>query len=122
VATIDRTVIYERDAGLCGFCGEPVPRGRFHVDHIKPQACGGGSESENLRLAHVLCNISAGSQARVGFPTRWNEPIGILGLRVPGHIVTRMRDMAEDEERSINYIAARLLRQALDQQSRPKKP
>jgi len=38
-----------------------------------------------------------------------------LTVRIPRELVDRIKTMARDEERSINYVAARLLRQALDQ-------
>jgi predicted HicB family RNase H-like nuclease len=40
---------------------------------------------------------------------------GALTVRLPRELIDRIKQMARDEERSINYIAARLLRQAIDE-------
>jgi len=58
---IDRQAIYERDHGICGICGKPVPADDFHLDHIDPV---GPHAPENLRVAHPLCNVRRGD----GYP------------------------------------------------------
>lgn len=43
-----------------------------------------------------------------------------MTVRIPRELVERIQQMARDEERSINFIAARLLRKALEKPSRAK--
>ena len=52
--------IYERDKGLCGLCGLPVPAEEMSIDHIIPIRKAGTNEPDNLQLAHVRCNQSKG--------------------------------------------------------------
>lgn len=59
-----RRAVYERDAWMCGICGESVDASlagsrsiwRPSLDHIIPYAVGGSDDPENLRLAHFWCN------------------------------------------------------------------
>lgn len=58
-----RYAIYERDSFTCGICADPVDMSLHwnadmaaSLDHIKPRSHGGGDESENLRMAHRVCN------------------------------------------------------------------
>ena len=51
-----RRTIWERDAGVCGFCREPVAFSEMELDHIKPRAVGGRTVAANLRPAHRECN------------------------------------------------------------------
>ncbi len=114
--TDTRHFLYERDGGLCGFCGKPVDPKHFHVDHIKPRAMGGTAEFSNLRIAHPACNISAGSNARTGFVTRWNGPTKALTISGISHEdIARMYAVATQKERSLNYVAARVIRAGLDE-------
>jgi len=39
---------------------------------------------------------------------------GALTVRIPRPLLERIRELARKEERSVNFIAARLLREALD--------
>lgn len=57
---IDRQAIYDRDGGLCGFCGQSVPWEVVQLDHIQPRGLGGPTTPENLRPAHRRCNVAAG--------------------------------------------------------------
>ncbi|MEY9839690.1 HNH endonuclease [Streptacidiphilus sp. EB103A] len=63
---INRAAIYERDGGLCGICGLPVPADGFHLDHITPLSLGGAHGPENLRVTHEVCNTDRGN----GWSTR----------------------------------------------------
>jgi 5-methylcytosine-specific restriction endonuclease McrA len=53
---------FTRAHGRCQLCGEPVDlavqsgRTQATLDHILPQARGGGHHRENLQLAHRGCN------------------------------------------------------------------
>lgn len=59
-----RAAIYERDGWVCQICSRPIPIVLIDhrhplsptLDHVVPKSLGGGHESENLRLAHRLCN------------------------------------------------------------------
>lgn len=59
--TIDRAAIYERDKGLCGICGKPVPTEDFELDHVVPLSLGGAHGPENLRAVHDVCNTQRGN-------------------------------------------------------------
>lgn len=55
--------IIERDGLMCWICRSPVdPESSRQaadgatLDHVVPQAAGGGNELTNLRLAHKRCN------------------------------------------------------------------
>lgn len=62
------TAIIRRDGWLCWLCDRPLdPRiqdrrdPRFvTLDHLKPLSDGGSNASQNLRLAHSLCNQRKG--------------------------------------------------------------
>jgi hypothetical protein len=58
-----RHSIYERDGWVCKLCKGQVNRrlrmGHPHcatIDHIIPQAHGGTNATDNLQLAHAICN------------------------------------------------------------------
>jgi hypothetical protein len=78
--------IYERDGGRCHICGEHVhddikwPDGRApSVDHVLPITKGGSDEPENLKLAHLRCNISKGNRVP---PPHALGPCSSLQVRV----------------------------------------
>lgn len=56
VEAVDRNILYQRDTGRCGICGEQVDPKDFHIDHIKPVALGGEHSYANTRIAHPRCN------------------------------------------------------------------
>lgn len=64
VERVDRDVVYDRDAGICGICREPVEREVATLDHIVPLALGGAHLYSNVQIAHRVCNSRKG--ARVG--------------------------------------------------------
>ena len=51
---------FERQSGLCYWCGQKV--GRYHVDHVIPLAKGGSNGPENLVIACASCNHSKGAK------------------------------------------------------------
>lgn len=58
------TELADRDGTTCGICSTDVDMDlafpntmRASVDHIKPVACGGTDDPENLQLAHLHCNL-----------------------------------------------------------------
>jgi 5-methylcytosine-specific restriction endonuclease McrA len=56
VEHVDPNVVYERNGGLCGICGEPVERAAMEVDHIIPVSRGGLHGYSNVQPAHGPCN------------------------------------------------------------------
>jgi 5-methylcytosine-specific restriction endonuclease McrA len=60
--TIDagkRARVLARDGGICWLCGGP---GATTVDHVIPRARGGGDDEDNLRAAHLDCNMRRGAR------------------------------------------------------------
>lgn len=65
----DRLAIYERDGWTCQLCGEPTSR-RYSssdplsptLDHRVPYSLGGTNDSQNLQLAHAICNSTRGAK------------------------------------------------------------
>jgi hypothetical protein len=60
-------LLYERDEGVCGLCDEPVDRAvewpdpaSLSLDHVVPLALGGRHATENLQIAHLVCNLRKG--------------------------------------------------------------
>lgn len=51
-----RRRLWEHHDGRCGICGEPVPFGEMHIDHILPFSHGGPTHWDNLQPSHALCN------------------------------------------------------------------
>jgi len=45
-----------RQRRRCFWCGEPVPKRGYHVDHVVPLALGGSNAPENLVIACSTCN------------------------------------------------------------------
>lgn len=70
VEQVDPQVVFERDEGVCGFCGESVARDAFDVDHIVPLADGGLHSYDNARVAHPRCNRSHGRLAPLALTGR----------------------------------------------------
>lgn len=58
-----RSEVFERDGWMCHICGRPVdrhPSNRLEgasLDHVVPIAAGGTHIMENVRTAHLHCNI-----------------------------------------------------------------
>lgn len=56
-----RRAVYERDNGVCRYCGRQLGSDSFTIDHVFPVAKGGGDEESNLVVACRPCNSSKGS-------------------------------------------------------------
>jgi 5-methylcytosine-specific restriction endonuclease McrA len=61
VGTINWYLVYQRCRGICGICGDFVPRSQLTLDHIVPLSRGGWHCNENLQIAHFICNSSKGN-------------------------------------------------------------
>jgi 5-methylcytosine-specific restriction endonuclease McrA len=55
-ARVVATVV-ARDHGVCWLCGRP---GANSADHVVPHSRGGTDALENLRAAHLACNLRRG--------------------------------------------------------------
>lgn len=55
-----RLRVYERDGGVCTYCGVAVAPDEFHVDHSVSRKNGGTNHPNNLRTACAPCNLSKG--------------------------------------------------------------
>lgn len=65
----DPQEIYERDGWICGICDGPVDRSARHpdprsvsLDHIVPVSLYGHHVRENVRCAHLGCNVQRGNR------------------------------------------------------------
>lgn len=61
-----RKALLKRHGSLCHWCRRPMARGDISTEHLVPLALGGDNSWENLRLAHVRCNMRRG--ATMGAP------------------------------------------------------
>lgn len=57
---IDINELFKRDRGICHLCNKRVNVGDISVDHVKPIALGGAHTWDNVKLAHLQCNIKRG--------------------------------------------------------------
>lgn len=62
IEAINPKVIYERDGGRCGICGKKVASDQISIDHIIPLSLGGQHTENNVRLAHIRCNVQRGNR------------------------------------------------------------
>jgi 5-methylcytosine-specific restriction endonuclease McrA len=56
VEKVDALLVWERDAGLCGICGEAADPTDWHLDHIVPVSRGGEHSYANVQVTHPFCN------------------------------------------------------------------
>lgn len=63
--SVDVSVLAERQAGLCGICGDPLAV-RSEVDHVMPLSRGGSHTYDNVQLAHPACNRRKGASLPEG--------------------------------------------------------
>lgn len=67
---IDRLLVFERSSWSCHICGDKVNRENKHphlgspsMDHVVPLSKGGSHTYDNVKLAHLGCNISKGAES-----------------------------------------------------------
>ncbi len=57
-----RRGVYERDGGICAYCGKILPLSAATLDHVVPQAQGGPDAWDNLVTACRRCNGRKGGR------------------------------------------------------------
>jgi 5-methylcytosine-specific restriction endonuclease McrA len=53
---LKRRIVYIRDRGYCGYCGDKLSIAKFTVDHVVPRRHGGSNRLKNLRTCCTYCN------------------------------------------------------------------
>ncbi len=69
--TILMSFLRQRDGKLCFWCKLEVAPDESSVEHVVPRYLGGSNEAENIRLAHLKCNMA---RPRPKQPSRWSRP------------------------------------------------
>ncbi len=54
---IRRSVVWERDEGVCHICREPADLDDWHLDHVVPLSKGGPNLYTNVAVSHPVCNL-----------------------------------------------------------------
>ncbi|MCC6487506.1 MAG: HNH endonuclease [Candidatus Hydrogenedentes bacterium] len=84
-----RHSIFERDKGLCQYCGRHFPKSQLTLDHVIPQSRAGEDSWENLVVACLACNVRKGNRTpdEAGMPLLKHpiKPAWIphFGARIP---------------------------------------
>lgn len=67
--SIDNRRVFERDEWTCGICASPVDAVLTYpdpmspsLDHIQPLSLSGTHTYDNVRLAHLRCNVGRGNR------------------------------------------------------------
>jgi 5-methylcytosine-specific restriction endonuclease McrA len=76
VEPVSRRVVWERDKGICGICGEPADRKLWHLDHITPLVLGGLHCYENVQVSHPRCNMAKGGRTLEAYRLRQDRESG----------------------------------------------
>lgn len=56
-----KAYLFERQHGLCRWCGEPLDED-YQIDHIKALINGGSNSLRNLCVCHPRCNLKKGTK------------------------------------------------------------
>jgi 5-methylcytosine-specific restriction endonuclease McrA len=62
VEYVSRSVLWERDGGLCYLCGLPADPARWDLEHIDPIDNGGEHSYINTAVSHPSCNYAKGAK------------------------------------------------------------
>lgn len=101
-----RFEIFRRDNHTCRYCGATGEGVKLVIDHVTPQALGGGDEPSNLATACDACNSGKTSIAP-GSPlvdqvaedaVRWSSAIQAAGAKLLGDLDRRNAARAKFEE------------------------
>ena len=65
IETVNPTVLFNRDLGMCQLCCLPIGDDKWHIDHILPLVFGGEHSYANTQLTHAKCNMSKGTSMLV---------------------------------------------------------
>lgn len=68
VEPIDKALLWELEAGICGICQLPCDASNWHMDHIIPLSKGGLHAYHNVQVAHPFCNQSKGASLPDALP------------------------------------------------------
>ena len=66
VEHVDREVVWKRDDGICGICGQPATKKKWHLDHIIPLALDGLHCYDNVQVSHPELQFKEGRKAHGG--------------------------------------------------------
>jgi 5-methylcytosine-specific restriction endonuclease McrA len=62
VEHVEAQIVWERDEGVCGICGEAADRQDWELDHVVPLARGGEHSYANTQVSHPSCNRRKGAR------------------------------------------------------------
>lgn len=62
VESVDPSIVWQRDEGVCHLCSLPCDVENWHLEHVIPVARGGPHCYANTAVAHPLCNWSKGAK------------------------------------------------------------
>lgn len=62
VEVVHRSVVWERDEGVCHICQHPADESNWHLEHVIPLAQGGEHSYGNVAVSHPKCNLRKGSR------------------------------------------------------------
>lgn len=139
---VQRYLAYQRQGGVCVYCGEPITFRTAEMDHIVPRAGVGSTNTRNNLVA--VCRRCNQSKGKMNF-ARWADECGIPGVslaeavarvemwegdssdgsastkRFKRDVISRLKRTDEDPEidgRSMESVAwmARELRRRVDQE------
>ena len=68
-----KDVLYQRQNGSCGGCGDHMRQRNLTVDHIVPRSKGGSDDMENLQLLCQACNSMKGDRTQEYLMERLRE-------------------------------------------------
>ena len=62
VEQFSKQSVYDRDAGICYLCSQPVDPNNWHLDHVVPLSKGGDHAFDNCGTTHPGCNVKKGTK------------------------------------------------------------
>ena len=62
VSKAKRKRVFQRDKGMCVYCGKKLRKDNFWIDHMKPLSRGGNNEDCNLVVSCCKCNLKKGTK------------------------------------------------------------
>lgn len=80
-----RRNVFQRDNGICQYCGEKPPKDQLTIDHVQPRSKGGNNSWTNVVTCCIECNAEKGDKTleELGWklkskPTvpRWKSHVG----------------------------------------------